>query len=247
MMAVQGMPVLRLSSVSKSFGGLNVLSGLSLDVGDNEVLGILGPNGAGKSTLFNIVAGVLAATSGEIFYKGQDVTGLPAWTRCRAGIARTYQIPKPFGHMSVFENTLVAGVHGAGLRVSEARRRAGDVLERTGLSRLAGDPAGTLRLLDLKRLELARALASEPQLLLLDEIAGGLTEGECDILVDLILSIKAEGKTVIWVEHVMEALRRGCSRLAVIYGGTILADGPPSQVLSQADVKAIYLGDGGET
>jgi len=239
-------PVLRLSSISKSFGGNSVLSGLNLDVGDNEVLGILGPNGAGKSTLFNIVAGVLTATSGEIVYQGRDITRLPAWSRCRAGIARTYQIPKPFSHMSVFENVLVAGVHGAGLRVAEARTRADDVLQRTGLARLGRDLAGGLRLLDLKRLELARALACQPKLLLLDEIAGGLTEGECDILVDLILSIKAEGKTVIWVEHVMEALRRGCSRLAVIYGGAVLADGSPAQVLSRTDVKAIYLGESGK-
>jgi branched-chain amino acid transport system ATP-binding protein len=241
------MPVLRLSSISKRFGGLTVLSGLELDVGDNEVLGILGPNGAGKSTLFSIIAGVLAASSGRVIYKGRDVTRLPAWTRCRAGIARTYQIPKPFGHMSVFENVLVAGVHGAGLRVSEARHRTHDVLERAGLSRLGRELAGSLRLLDLKRLELARALACGPQLLLLDEIAGGLTEAECDVLVDLILSIKAEGKTIVWVEHVMEALRRGCSRLAVIHGGAVLADGPPAQVLARPDVKAIYLGEGGET
>jgi branched-chain amino acid transport system ATP-binding protein len=237
--------VLCLSSVSKSFGGLNVLTGLSLDVGDNEVLGILGPNGAGKSTLFNIIAGVLAASSGDVIYRDRDITRMPPWSRCRAGIARTYQIPKPFSHMSVFENVLVAGVHGAGLSVREARRRTDQVLERSGLARLGRHLAGTLRLLDLKRLELARALACEPQLLLLDEIAGGLTEGECDIVVDLILAIKAEGKTVVWVEHVMEALRRGCSRLAVIYNGAVLTDGLPAEVLARDDVKAIYLGEGG--
>ena len=240
-------PVLRLSSVSKSFGGLNVLTGLSLDVGDNEVLGILGPNGAGKSTLFNVIAGVLPATSGDVIYRERDITRLPPWSRCRAGIARTYQIPKPFSHMSVFENVLVAGVHGAGLSVKSASRRADQVLERSGLARLGPHLAGTLRLLDLKRLELARALACEPQLLLLDEIAGGLTEEECDIVVDLILSIKAEGKTVVWVEHVMGALRRGCSRLAVIYDGAVLTDGPPAEVLARVDVKAIYLGEGGDS
>jgi len=149
--------------------------------------------------------------------------------------------------MSVSENVLVAGVHGAGLSVKSARRRADQVLERSGLARLGPHLAGTLRLLDLKRLELARALACKPQLLLLDEIAGGLTEEECDIVVDLILSIKAEGKTVVWVEHVMGALRRGCSRLAVIYDGAVLTDGPPAEVLARVDVKAIYLGEGGDT
>lgn len=239
-----GMPVLRLSAISKSFGGLNVLSDLNLDVGENEVLGILGPNGAGKSTLFNVVAGVLGATSGRILYRDRDITPLSAWNRCRAGIARTYQIPKPFSHMSVFENVLVASVHGGGARVSEGRKRARDVLERTGLAHLSGELAGRLRLLDLKRLELARALASGPELLLLDEIAGGLTESECNVLVDLILSIKAEGKTVVWIEHVMDALRRGCSRLAVIYGGSVMAEGPPAHVLALDQVKAVYLGEG---
>jgi branched-chain amino acid transport system ATP-binding protein len=238
------MPALRLSAVSKSFGGLTVLSDLDLDVADNEILGILGPNGAGKSTLFNVVAGVLGATSGEIVYRGRDIARLPAWERCRAGIGRTYQIPKPFGHMTVFENVLVAGVHGAGRSVREARGRARTVLDQTGLAHLAAEPAGRLRLLDLKRLELARALASEPDLLLLDEIAGGLTESECNVLVDLILAIRADGKTIVWIEHVMDALRRACSRLAVIYGGSVVADGTPAEVLAMDKVKAVYLGEG---
>jgi branched-chain amino acid transport system ATP-binding protein len=238
------MPVLRLSAVSKSFGGLTVLSDLDLDVADNEILGVLGPNGAGKSTLFNVVAGVLGATSGDIVYRGRDIGRLPAWERCRAGIGRTYQIPKPFGHMTVFENVLVAGVHGAGSGVREARGQARKVLDQTGLAHLAAEPAGRLRLLDLKRLELARALASEPDLLLLDEIAGGLTEGECNVLVDLILAIRADGKTIVWIEHVMDALRRACSRLAVIYGGSVMAEGTPAEVLAMDKVKAVYLGEG---
>ncbi len=237
-------PVLRLSAVSKRFGGLSVLSNLDLDVQDNEVLGILGPNGAGKSTLFNVVAGVIDANSGQIFYRGRDIGRLPAWSRCRAGIARTYQIPKPFGHMSVFENVLVASVHGSGASVSEAKKHSKATLERVGLAHLSRNVAGSLRLLDLKRLELARALASGPELLLLDEIAGGLTEGECNVLVDLILSIRAEGKTVVWIEHVMEALRRGCSRLAVLCGGSVMAEGAPSHVLSLESVRSVYLGEG---
>jgi branched-chain amino acid transport system ATP-binding protein len=145
--------------------------------------------------------------------------------------------------MSVFENVLVGCVHGGGSSVSAAKPRVRNVLEYTGMAGLSREMAGSLRLLDLKRLELARALASEPDLLLLDEIAGGLTEGECNVLVDLILTIKAQGKTVVWIEHVMDALRRGCTRLAVIYGGSILTEGPPVQVMAREDVKAVYLGE----
>jgi len=235
-------PLLRLTNVSRSFGGLRVLSELNLEVGRGEILGILGPNGAGKSTLFNIVSGVLAPSSGAILYAGKNITLMKAWDRCKAGIGRTYQIPKPFSHMSVFENVLVAAVHGAGRSLRSARRQALDVLRRTDLASLAEQTAGELRLLDLKRLELARALASDPDLLLLDEIAGGLTEDECLLLVDIILSLRDEGRTVVWVEHVMTALRRACSSLAVVYGGAILTSGLPDAVLSDPEVRAVYLG-----
>lgn len=240
---IENSPVLRLSGLTRNFGGISVLSGLDLEVMENEILGILGPNGAGKSTLFNLIAGVLEVSAGTIEYRDRDVTQMRPWDRCRTGIARTYQIPQPFNHMTVFENVLVAAVHGKGEGLGQARRSAGRILEQTGLTALVETQAGALRLLDLKRLELARALACDPDLLLLDEIAGGLTEDECDTLVDLILGIRDEGKTIIWVEHVMAALRRACSRLAVIYGGVILASGTPQVVLADPEVRSIYLGD----
>lgn len=236
-------PALRLIGLSRNFGGITVLNGLDLEVTPREILGILGPNGAGKSTLFNLISGVLPPSGGTIIYKGRDVTGLTAWDRCKAGIARTYQIPKPFTHMTVFENVLVACVHGAGLSMSEAQHSAMEVLRRTGLAAQASQAAGTLRLLDLKRLELARALACEPTLLLLDEIAGGLTEEECHTLVDMILAIRDEGRTIVWVEHVMTALRRACSRLAVIYGGGVLTIGTPLEVLADSQLRTVYLGE----
>lgn len=236
-------PVLRLSGLSRNFGGIKVLSDLNLEIRKGEILGILGPNGAGKSTLFNLISGVLPLSGGSILYADRDITRMSAWDRCKAGIARTYQIPKPFSHMSTYENVLVAAVHGASRPLAAASRHTMAVLERTGLADLAARPAGSLRLLDLKRLELARALACNPELLLLDEIAGGLTEEECDTLVTMILSIRDEGKTIIWVEHVMTALRRACSRLAVIYGGGILTSGTPADVLADPQLRAVYLGE----
>ncbi|MCW5721077.1 MAG: ABC transporter ATP-binding protein [Devosia sp.] len=236
------MPVLHLSGLSRRFGGITVLSDLDFEIRKGEILGILGPNGAGKSTLFNLISGVLPPSAGAIIYKGTDITRMKPWDRCQAGIGRTYQIPKPFSHMTVFENTLLAAVHGARLSSAQARTRSMDVLHRTGLAPLAAQTAGTLRLLDLKRLELARALAGDPEVLLLDEIAGGLTEAECHSLVDMVMAIRDEGRTIVWVEHVMTALRRACSRLAVIYGGGILTSGTPAEVLADPQLKAVYLG-----
>jgi branched-chain amino acid transport system ATP-binding protein len=236
-------PFLRIAALSKSFGGLSVISGLDLDVNKGEILGILGPNGAGKSTLFNLITGVLLSSSGAVHFSGNDITQMKAWDRCRAGIGRTYQIPKPFSHMSTYENVLVAAMHGSASPLPAAQKKAAEILNRTGLMTHAGKAAGSLRLLDLKRLELARALATDPELLLLDEIAGGLTEEECSALVELILGIREEGRTIVWVEHVITALRRASTRIAVVYGGKILRIGAPSDVLASADVRSVYLGE----
>jgi branched-chain amino acid transport system ATP-binding protein len=238
----KGTPLLELTGITKNFGGISVLTDLALRISDKEIVGILGPNGAGKSTLFNVIAGVLRPSAGEIIFKGRDISRMRAWDRCKLGIARTYQIPKPFAHMSVFENVLVASVHGGGLPVAVARPRARMALERTGLLDHHALLAGSLKLLDLKRLELARALASGPEILLLDEIAGGLTQAECNELVALIRAINAEGTTIVWVEHVMEALRSACSRLIVLHNGNIVADGVPEAVLAGEAVREVYLG-----
>jgi len=234
--------MLALEGVSRRFGGLKVIDGLNLAVAEGEVLGILGPNGAGKSTLLNLVGGVLAPNAGHIIYSGRDITRMPVWDRGRIGIGRTYQIPKPFAHMSVFENLLVAAVHGGRMSIARANREVAAVLALTGLEHRSALPAGRLSLLDLKRLELAKALALGPRLLLLDEIAGGLTEAECDGLLTIIRQVHAKGATVVWIEHVIQALRRIATRLAVISGGSVLVEGAPDSVLADERVKAVYLG-----
>jgi branched-chain amino acid transport system ATP-binding protein len=235
-------PILEVHGLSRSFGGVRVIEKLDLAVADNEIVGLLGPNGAGKSTLFNLIAGVLSPDAGSITYQTRDISRMKVWKRRRLGVGRTYQVPKPFAHMSVFENVLVGAVHGAGLSIPAAREAALDTLELTGLAGCMNSPAGALSLLDLKRLELARAIASRPKLLLLDEIAGGLTEGECDALLSILAQVHARGVTIVWVEHVLHALKRLATRLAVLYGGQIIAQGTPEAILSDPHVKEIYLG-----
>jgi branched-chain amino acid transport system ATP-binding protein len=235
-------PILEVHGLSRSFGGVRVIEKLDLAVAGDEIVGLLGPNGAGKSTLFNLIAGVLSPDAGSITYQNRDISRMKVWKRRRLGVGRTYQIPKPFAHMSVFENVLVGAVHGAGLSIRSARETTLDTLELTGLAGSMASPAGTLSLLDLKRLELARAIASRPALLLLDEIAGGLTEGECDALLSILAQVHARGVTIVWVEHVLHALKRLATRLAVLYGGQIIAQGTPEAILSDPRVKEIYLG-----
>jgi branched-chain amino acid transport system ATP-binding protein len=236
-------PLLEIRGLARRFGGLSVIGGLDLTVARGEILGVLGPNGAGKSTLFNMISGVLPPSAGSIVYGGRDVTRLRVWDRCRLGIARSYQVPKPFTHMSVFENVLVAAVHGGGMSLRRGRPAADSALVLTGLASRAAQPAGTLSLLDMKRLELAKALGQQPRLLLLDEIAGGLTDAECHLLLDIVQHVHQSGVTVVWVEHVIHALRRVATRLAVLYGGNILVEGDPEAILADARVRDVYLGE----
>jgi branched-chain amino acid transport system ATP-binding protein len=234
--------MLELVSLSRAFGGLTVIDRLDFTVEAGEIVGILGPNGAGKTTLFNIIAGVLPPSGGRVLFEGADITRVKPWHRCRLGIGRTYQTPKPFSHMSVFENVLAAAVHGGRLSKALAAVAAESVLRRTGLLGRAAVPAGQLALLDMKQLELAKALALQPRLLLLDEIAGGLTEAECDILLETIDGIHRSGVTIAWIEHVVHALRRLVSRLAVLSGGNFIAIGAPPEVLADRRVREAYLG-----
>jgi branched-chain amino acid transport system ATP-binding protein len=233
--------MLELAAVSRTFGGLIVIDRINFSVGEGEIVGILGPNGAGKTTLFNMIAGVLSPSSGRILFGQRDITGMRAWDRCRLGIGRTYQVPRPFAHMSVFENVLVAATHGGRLSLKRARSEAEAVLGRVGLADRAMISAGRLGLLDMKQLELAKALAIRP-LLLLDEIAGGLTEAECEVLLGIVEEVHESGVTIIWIEHVIRALRRLVTRLAVLAGGGFIAAGAPHEVLADVRVKAAYLG-----
>jgi branched-chain amino acid transport system ATP-binding protein len=236
------MPVLELRDVSKSFGALKVAQGISFAVENGEALGIIGPNGAGKSTLYNLITGNIALDTGSIVFDGQDVTRVPPMRRCAAGLGRTFQIPQPFSKLTVFENLLVAAGFGASATEAEAVDRCADILTQTGLIEKANATAGSLSLLERKRLELARALATDPKVLLLDEIAGGLTEGECAALVNTIRSVHARGVSIIWIEHVLHALNSVVERLLVLHFGQVIGMGAPDEIMASKDVREIYLG-----
>lgn len=238
-------PILSITSLSKRFGAVVVADDISLDVSEGEALGILGPNGAGKTTLFNMIAGVIASDSGRISYCGEDVSRRSAAQRCKLGIGRSFQIPQPFSGLTVFENLCVTGFFG-GKGGRGAEKRSVEILELTGLLAKANVPAGSLTLLERKRLELARALAGEPRLLLLDEIAGGLTHHECDELVAAIRQIRSAGVTIVWIEHVVHALLAVADRLFVLHQGRELAQGNPHDVMASRQVQEIYLGVEGQ-
>jgi len=236
------MPILLVDAVSKSFGAVKVTDGLSFAVAEGETLGILGPNGAGKTTLFNLVTGELRPDAGRIEFRGEDVGELPPHRRCRMGMGRAYQIPKPFGAMTVFENLVTAAAFGGERREKDTYDDAVEILRQTGLLAKGNVRAGGLGLLDRKRLELARALATRPRLLLLDEIAGGLTEHEARQLVAELRRIKSAGVTMLWIEHVVHALFAVADRLLVVHSGRKLAEGEPSGVLADPEVQRVYLG-----
>ena len=236
------MPLLALKNVSKSYGALKVTDDISVSVDEGQTLGILGPNGAGKTTLFNLISGDVRCDAGSVSYDGRDITHLKPHQRCRAGIGRSYQVPQPFGNMTVFENLVTAACFGGGQAEQQAWETAHQVLQQTGLLPHANKPAGGLTLLNRKRLELARALATRPKLLLLDEIAGGLTEHEARQLVDELQRIKLQGMTMIWIEHVVHALLAIADRLFVINFGQQLAEGEPRAVMADAQVRRVYMG-----
>ena len=234
--------LLTLDHVSKNFGALKAIDDLSFSIDEREALGILGPNGAGKTTLFNLIGGDLRPDAGRVLFAGQDMTRLPPHRRCRAGIGRSYQIPHPFSGMTVFENLLVAAVFGGTQTETEAADSCMGILERLGLAERANQLAGSLTLLDRKRLELARALATSPRVLLLDEIAGGLTEHEAAALISAIQYIRTQGVTIVWIEHVVHTLLACVSRLIVMNFGQIIADGEPREVIAGSDVQRVYMG-----
>ena len=235
-------PILALEKISKRFGAVVIADRLDLALADGEALGIIGPNGAGKTTLFGIMTGTVPADSGRVLFAGSDITRMPSPRRCVMGLARSFQIPQPFGGMTVFENLVVAAAFGDSRREGEVYDRCMDILEQCGLADKANRHAGTLTLIDRKRLEFARALATSPRVLLLDEVAGGLTEHECVALVDLIKAVRAGGVSIIWIEHVVHALVAAVDRLAVLHGGGFIAAGDPQAVIRSPAVMDIYMG-----
>ena len=234
--------ILRLDNLSKAFGAVTVADALNFELAEGEALGVIGPNGAGKTSMFNLITGTLRPDSGRVQFAGRDITALGSAARSRSGMARSFQVPQPFTHMTVFENALVAATQAAGLSGPGAERLCLEVLDQTGLLDKANKTAGALTLLDRKRLELTRALCARPRLLLLDEIAGGLTEAECTALVQTIRDIHATGVWIIWIEHVVHALLAVVSRLVVIDFGKQIAAGDPRTVMDSREVKEIYLG-----
>ncbi len=234
--------LLEIRNLNKAFGAVTVADDISLDVAEGEALGIIGPNGAGKSTLFNLITGRVAPGSGTIRLDGTDISRMPARRRVHLGIGRSFQIPQPFEQMTTYENVSVAACFGAGGSELAEQGHVVEVLHRTGLLAKANLPAGSLSLLERKRLEMARALATRPRLLLLDEIAGGLTDAECISLVETIRQINADGTTIVWIEHVTHALLAVVTRLVALDFGKVIGEGDPEAVMASDAVRRIYLG-----
>jgi branched-chain amino acid transport system ATP-binding protein len=234
--------ILSLRGLSKNFGAVVVADGLDLQLSRGQALGVLGPNGAGKTTLFGMISGAVRADAGSVHFDGKDLTPLPAMRRARLGMARTFQVPRPFGGMSVFENLVVAAASVRAVREGEVYDVAIGTLAECDLLERANQRAGTLTLLDRKRLELARALVTRPRLLLLDEVAGGLSEPECESLVGLVRKVRESGVSIMWIEHIMHALVAVVDRIVVLAGGKIIADGQPDEVLRNPRVEEIYMG-----
>jgi branched-chain amino acid transport system ATP-binding protein len=237
-------PALEVSDVAKSYGSMPVFSSVSLAVAAGEAVGIVGPNGAGKTTLLDLLSGTGRCDVGRVLLQGKDVTRLPPPLRARMGLGRTFQVPRPLGDLTVFENALVGATRAAGLRGRQAQQVAYEALTLTGMAGHANARAGSLRLLDRKRLELARALAMRPRVLLLDEIAGGLSDPETETLITTIRAVNQAGTAIIWVEHVLRVLTAVVTRLVCLAGGEVIADGAPSEVLASDAVRTAFLGGG---
>ena len=238
------MSFLEIKALSKSFGGLMALFNLDFKVDEKEIVGLIGPNGSGKTTLFNAIMGSFRCDQGSILFRSQDITGLKPYQVCEKGIARTFQLTKPFNRMSCLENVMVGRSFGKdpACGIKEARREAGDILKFVGLEEKQQIPASALNLIERRRLELARALATRPQLLLLDEIMGGLNPTEIKMAVGLIRQINRSGVTMVIVEHVMKALLGISERVVVLDAGQKIAEGPPKEIVQNHDVIKAYFG-----
>ena len=238
-------PLLAVRGLTKRFGGFVALGAVSLEIGAGERFGLIGPNGSGKTTLINCIAGALSHDGGGISFLGEDISSLPAWVRTRRGIARSFQIPRPFRSMTVAENLLVAlDFATANHSVDRGARRADvmRILSRTGLASKADAPSSALSQVELRRMELARAMAARPRLLISDEAMAGLSAGEIDELLELLAELSSDGITIIMIEHIMHAVMRFCERIMCLDAGRVIADGSPAEVMADSRVQEAYLG-----
>jgi branched-chain amino acid transport system ATP-binding protein len=234
--------LLKIQNVSKSFGGFTALNGVSLDIAEGERFGLIGPNGSGKTTLINCVAGSLRNETGEIVFKGRQVTRLPAYRRTRLGIARSFQIPRPFTSMSVLENLLVPLEYIIHMNDAKARREAMEILERIGLADKAETPSNRLSQVELRKLELARAMAARPRLLISDEAMAGLSGSEVDEVLKILFDLNSSGITIIMIEHIMQAVMRFSQRVVCLDAGRIICEGVPAEIVKNPEVQKAYLG-----
>jgi len=235
-------PILSVNCLTKQAGAFPLVDNLSFEVDRSEILGVIGPNGAGKTTLFDLITGNIAPDGGRIVFDGRDVTRDSISTRCRLGIGRTYQIPRPFQKMTVYENLLVAAVHGARRKGKGARALAEETLDFVGLRSLRDHVAGGLSFMDTKLLEMGRALATDPSLLLIDEVTSGLAEYEAESIFSLVREIRGRGVTVVWIEHVPGMLSETADRLLVLAEGKLVLSGEPKDVINAPEVVHVYWG-----
>ena len=236
------MTILSVSDLAISFGSNQVLSSVSFELNDSEVLGVIGPNGAGKTVMLDILTGLLKPTAGKIAFMGEEITNSSMYDRCRMGFGRTFQIPRPFEQLTAYENVMVGGIFGDGLSQKEAGRKAAEILEFIGLYNKAGTLAGKLGLLDRKRLEIGAAMASNPKMMLLDEVAGGLTESEVTDILEIVVKLKTDGISVIWIEHVLKTMLEGTDRVMCLAQGRDIICGLPAEVMASKEVSEVYLG-----
>jgi branched-chain amino acid transport system ATP-binding protein len=236
------MKILEVQHLTKDFGGLRAVDSLDLDIEEGEILGLIGPNGAGKSTVFNCVAGVFPPTKGHIYFRSEEISGRKPWDLCKYGLARTFQIVKPFASKSVLYNVMV-GAFAITAKTSEAREKALGVLEYLNFEDRKDTRAGNLTIADRKRLEIARALATEPKLLLLDEVMAGLRPAEVDEMGAIIRRLREQGVTIFVIEHIMRAIMALSDRVVVIQFGQKIAEGLPQQVAADENVIKAYLGE----
>ena len=236
------MVVLAVSELAISFGSNHVLSSVSFELGESEVLGVIGPNGAGKTVMLDILTGLLKPSAGSIDFMGEDITNRSLNDRCRLGLGRTFQIPRPFVKLTAYENVMVGGIFGDGLSERAASAKAADILELIGLTSKAGTFAGKLGLLDRKRLEIGVALASNPKVLLFDEVAGGLTESEVVEILEIVFKLKSGGISIVWIEHVLKTMLEGTDRVICLAQGRNVICGLPAEVMASKEVAEVYLG-----